>query len=159
AKFGGHIVLGTQSLRRLDARDPALRPTLLSNISHLFVFQASAEDAHLLVDELDGGVTVADVVNLADFACYAKLSRAHERLPTFSMTISKPRAGDEAQAEAIAAASARQYGRPRAEVEREIAAMMAACYSEWRPAGDPGPLEEGTATRQPHVPLTGRLGY
>jgi len=164
AKFGGHIVLGTQSLRRLDVLDPALRQTILSNISNLFVFQASAEDADLLVDELDAEMRVTDVVNLADFACYAKVGQGGERLPAFSMAISKPAVGDEAQAQLIAAASAERYGRPRLEVEREIAATMQARYSEWSAADAPlAAAAEATATRQAPRPagvsVTGKLGY
>jgi len=152
AKFGGHLVLGTQSLRRLDALDVALRPVLFSNVNNLFVFQSSAEDAELLVGELDEAVTVTDVVNLADYACYVKASRGEQRLGAFSITTLPPQPGDPDLAQAIAAASAQRYGRPRAEVERHIAHVLQQHYEGWKDVvarmGGATSQTVGTATSQ-----------
>ncbi|MBU0490432.1 MAG: type IV secretory system conjugative DNA transfer family protein, partial [Chloroflexi bacterium] len=150
AKYGGHLVLGTQSLRRLDVMDQALRPVVFSNISNLFVFQTSAADAEELVGELDEAMTETDLVNLADHACYVKTSRRGQRLPVFSMSTLAPAAGDPATAAAIAAASGERYGRPLDEVQRRIQTLMLERYEPWRGrGGSQGErLDEMPATQQ-----------
>jgi hypothetical protein len=79
-KFGASFTLATQALAYLDVLDRTLRPTVLANVDQLFAFAASAEDARLLVRELDGVVEVADLTNLDDFTCYAKLTVAGRRI-------------------------------------------------------------------------------
>ena len=114
-KFGGTFGLATQSLAYLDELDATLRPTVLSNIDHIYAFDMSAQDAYLMTHELDG-VEVADIINLDNFQCYAKLSLAGQRLPTFSLRLERPAEGQPAIAAAIVDRSAR-YSRPVDEVD------------------------------------------
>ncbi|MBI3969844.1 MAG: hypothetical protein HY332_01025 [Chloroflexi bacterium] len=129
AKFGANAVLATQGLGRLDALDKkeegrALRPTIFSNIDGLWAFQVSAEDARYLVHELGGGLEVDDLVELGDHQCYARLSVDGEKLPTFSVHLDPPPASDASLADKLAFRSARQYGRPRTEVEECLPTAM-----------------------------------
>jgi hypothetical protein len=129
AKYGANLVLATQSLARLEALDReqgrALRATVFANLDGLFAFHTSAEDAAYLVRELGGGIDEADLLELGEYQCYAKLSAGGERLPVFSLRLDPPPAGDPAVGEALAAASAQRYGRDAGAVERDLQSALA----------------------------------
>ena len=125
-KYGASFVLVTQSLAKLDAIDSALRPTVFANIDSLTVFQVSAEDARYLVPELGGDLEVPDLVSQDDFECYARWSSRGHRNSAFSLHIDPPSSLDPARVHAIAARSALQFGRPRAEVAREVDRVLTA---------------------------------
>jgi hypothetical protein len=115
AKYGANLVLATQSLVRLltlgreDGR--ALRAMVFANIDGLFAFNCSAEDAEYLVPELGGAVEAQDLLELGEHQCYARISAAARRLPTFSVSLDPPLAGDAAAAAGLARVSAERYGR------------------------------------------------
>lgn len=119
-KYGASFVLVTQSLAKLDAIDDALRPTIFSNIDGLTVFQVSAQDARYLAPELGGSLEVEDLTALDDFECYARWWADGRRLPAFSLRLDPPPPLDRARLLATAARSAERFGRPRAEVAKEI---------------------------------------
>ncbi|MBN9492273.1 TraM recognition domain-containing protein [bacterium] len=125
-KYGASFVLVTQSLAKLDAIDSALRPTVFANIDSLTVFQVSAEDARYLVPELGGELEVPDLVSQDDFECYARWSSRGHRNSAFSLHIDPPASLDPSRVHAIAARSALQFGRPRAEVAREVDRVLTA---------------------------------
>ena len=125
-KYGASFVLVTQSLAKLDAIDSALRPTVFANIDSLTVFQVSAEDARYLVPELGGDLEVPDLVSQDDFECYARWSSRGHRNSAFSLHIDPPSSLDPSRVHAIAARSALQFGRPRAEVAREVDRVLTA---------------------------------
>src|SRR5437660_8060041 len=89
AKYGASLVLATQSLGALDEVDPArgLRHAVFSNVDHLFAFNCSAEDAALLAPELGAPLQAADIVELGDHQCYARLTYQGERLPSFHIRL------------------------------------------------------------------------
>jgi hypothetical protein len=91
-KYGGSFGLATQSLSYLDRLDRTLRPTVLSNVDHLFAFAMSGEDARML-HELDG-IAEEDITNQDDFTCYAKVSLERRRLPVFSLRLDPPLIGN-----------------------------------------------------------------
>jgi hypothetical protein len=128
AKFGGNLVLSTQSLGRLEALDRdrhrALRASVFANVDGLFAFNVSADDARVLARELGGDLDEQDLLELGEHRCYARLSVRGERLPTFSVHLDPPPAGDPALAGRLAAVSAARYGRARTAVERDLQAAM-----------------------------------
>jgi hypothetical protein len=109
-KYGGSFGLATQSLSYLDRLDPTLRPTVLSNVDHLFAFAMSGEDARML-HEFDD-VAEEDITNLDDFTCYAKVSLDGRRLPVFSLRLDPPSIGDLERAKHIRSESQQRYARP-----------------------------------------------
>lgn len=117
-KMGASFILATQALGQLDAIDRALRPSILSNVSTLFVFQTSAEDADLLRHELDEAVTTTDIVNLDDYNCYVKTQLEHKRLPVMHVVTMPPQPGERAVIAQIGAQMAR-YTRAISVVESE----------------------------------------
>ena len=163
-KFGGVFVLATQSLSHLDRLDHmggTLRATVLSNISNLFAFGMSAEDAHKIAPELDGTVTQQDLINLEDYTCYARLTQAGQRLRTFSLTLTLPPSGSAGLERELRERSRRLVGRPLAEVEEDLHQAMqrrlapnrqlsTPTAQRYPPAGDALPDDEPEAwwTRQ-----------
>src|SRR5207302_11297805 len=113
AKYGASLVLATQSLGALDTVDPqrGLRNTVFANVDHLFAFNCSAEDARALALELGAPIEPADLVELGDYQCYARLSHLGERLAAFHLRLDPPPDGDPSVAEMLAACSAMRYGR------------------------------------------------
>jgi hypothetical protein len=129
AKYGANLVLATQSLARLEALDReqvrALRATVFANLDGLFAFHTSAEDARYLVRELGGEVDEGDLLELGEHRCYARLSAGGERLPTFSMSLDPPPAGDPAVGDELARASTTRYGRDVSAVEEDLRSALA----------------------------------
>ena len=121
SKYGANLVLATQSLARLLAlgRDDGrgLRATVFANLDGLFAFNCSAEDAEYLVPELGGAIDTQDLVELGEHQCYARISSAGRRLPTFSVSLDPPLRGDPEFGAELARASAQRYGRDVALVE------------------------------------------
>lgn len=134
SKYGLSLVMVTQSLERLRQYDERLMAGVFANIDGLTVFTVSAQDARYLKEELGHGVTVEDLVSLPDYEAYARWWCEGETMPTFRFRLLPPPQGDEARAEEVRRRSAERYGRPRQEVERQIAELMQA-----RAAPDAGP--------------------
>jgi hypothetical protein len=126
AKYGASLVLATQSLGALDEVDPGrgLRHAVFANVDHLFAFNCSAEDAALLAPELGAPIQPADLVELGDHQCYARLSYLGERLPAFHLRLDVPPEGDAAIGATLAACSAVTYGRDIAAVTADRAALL-----------------------------------
>ena len=101
-KFGASFVLATQSLAKLDDLSRTMRDTLLANMGCLAVFQVAGGDARQLVWELGKDrVTEEDIVSLPVHQCYVRATVGTERMPAFSMMVSKPEDGDPVVAERI----------------------------------------------------------
>ncbi len=126
-KFGGTFALATQSFGYLDVLDPTLRHSLLANTDHLFAFDMSAHDALHMSRELGDGIEVDDIVNLNNYLCYAKLSWAGRRLPTFSLALDLPPAPNQQIVNAICTNSSQRYACPVERVD-EIIAQQAKAY-------------------------------
>jgi hypothetical protein len=109
-KYGGSFGLATQSLSYLDRLDRTLRPTVLSNVDHLFAFAMSGEDARMLHSLT--GIEEDDITNLDDYTCYAKVSLDGKRLPVFSLHLDRPTIGDLERAQHIRSESQQRYARP-----------------------------------------------
>ena len=120
-KFGASFILATQSLAKLDDLSRTMRDTLLANVGCLAVFQVAGNDARQLVWELGKDrVTEEDIVSLPVHQCYVRATVGTERMPAFSMMVSKPEHGDPAVAERIRARASSYLT-----TEEEIAAQQA----------------------------------
>ena len=93
---------------------------MFANLDGLFALHTSAEDAEYLVRELGDEVDERDLIELGEHQCYAKLSAGGERLPTFSVSLDPPPAGDPSIRDALAAASAARYGRDAGAVDADL---------------------------------------
>ena len=119
-KYGASFVLVTQGLALLDAVDPQLAPSILSNIDGLTVFQVSAEDARRLAPELGGDLDVEDLTGLDDFECYARWWDGRTRPRAFSFRVDPPPRGRPGSRARLAERSAARFGRAREEVAAEV---------------------------------------
>jgi hypothetical protein len=108
-KYGGSFALATQSLAYLDRFERTLRATVLTNVEHTFAFAMAAEDARLLHVP---GVEPEDILHIPDYSCYARISRAGQRLPTFSLRLNAPKAVSLDLQRDIVNRSRERYGRP-----------------------------------------------
>ena len=141
-KFGGVLVLATQSLSKLDELSPTMRDTLLSNVGCLCVFQVNAVDANRLLPELDGErLDEEDITGLPVHHCYGRLNVGSSRPSYFSMQLLPPHRGAPEVADAIRRASD-AYTRPTSVVADEQAQYMDDQVQDYRDrldsAGDRG---------------------
>ena len=142
SKFGGSLVLATQSLSKLDELSPTMRDTLLSNVGCLCVFQVNAVDAERLLPELDGErLNEEDITGLPVHHCYGRLNVGGSRPAYLSMKLLPPLKGTPEAADAIRKASD-AYTRPTSEVSGEQAQYMDDQVQDFRDrldsAGDRG---------------------
>jgi hypothetical protein len=81
AKYGASLTLATQTLGALAdiGGDQHLLHAVFGNVEHLFAFNCAAADAKVLAPELGAPLEVADLVELGDHQCYARLSHGGER--------------------------------------------------------------------------------
>jgi len=154
AKYGANLVFATQSLGQLEVLDRqqkrALRQTVFANIDGLFAFNLSAEDARYVVRELGDGVDEADILELGEHDCYARLSENGQRLPTFSLGLDAPPAGHPDIRGRIAESSAALFGRPIRAVEEDLQSALARIEASHRsPTVEPGQPGTGVTKDSP----------
>ena len=119
-KFGGNLILATQSLARLNQVEESMSETLLANIGCLCVFQCGSSDARTLVYELRSDmISSDDITSLPPHNCYVRMTANNERLPPFSMQLNAPATGDREIAAGIRQ-DARSYTLTAAEAERRL---------------------------------------
>jgi hypothetical protein len=126
AKYGASLTLATQTLGALvgPSGDHHLLDAVFGNTDHLFAFNCAATDAKVLAPELGAPLDPADLVELGDFQCYARLSHRGERLPAFSLRLDPPPPGDPVVQDVLAASSAARYGRASAAVSADREALL-----------------------------------
>ncbi len=110
----------------LDQLDEATLAAVFGNVGSMLCFQVGAEDSEMLAKQLGGGVTESDLMNLPKFTAYLRL--LIDGLPSrpFSMTTLEPAKIRQHRAAAIRRASRQQFGRPIAQVQRELQAAYEA---------------------------------
>ena len=101
-KFGGALLLATQSLSKVDEISPTMRDVILANNGLLVVWQVAAVDAERLVKELGSEkITIDDITSLPVHHCYVRATSDGQRMPAFSMQVRRPTTGHPGIAEAI----------------------------------------------------------
>ena len=122
-KYGGSLLLATQSVARLDTGERRLKAGVLSNIGVMMAFNLSGEDARIIAPEMDGRrVEDADLVNLDPHNCFARITSDKKVFPAFSLkTLPPPDVthGSPESVEAILEAS-RVYTLPYEEVRDRL---------------------------------------
>jgi hypothetical protein len=78
----------------------------------------------VLAPELGAPLEAADMVELGDHQCYARLSHRGERLPSFWLRLDPPPEGDPVVRDVLAATSAAAYGRDAAAVAADREALL-----------------------------------
>ena len=122
-KFGGSLILATQSLSRLDEIATTMRDSILSNIGVLVCFQISALDAKWLLPELRSEyLTEADITGLPQHNAYIRVATSGEVQPPFTMQVLPPFREDRV-VEGVVVEGSYAYTRDGAEVDAELASV------------------------------------
>ena len=105
-QYKAEALAPVQTLAKLSDLSRTMQDTLLANIGCLCVFQVAGADARTLVWELGKDrVSEDDITSLPVHQCYVRATVGTERMPSFSMMVRKPDAGDSETAARIRAAS------------------------------------------------------
>jgi len=116
-KHGGSYVLAAQGVATVDRVQRDLHKVVVGNTGTHVVFRTpDPDEAAYLAAVLDNAVAAEDVQTLGLRQCYIKTSDAGGPLPVVSATLPPPPRGNGGTARLIAAACARRYGRPSADV-------------------------------------------
>lgn len=90
-KYGGSLLLATQSLARLDTPERKLKAGILGNIGVILAYQMAFEDAHIIAPEMDSErVEDRFLVNANPHNCYARITSDTKVYPAFSMKTLPP---------------------------------------------------------------------
>ena len=116
-KFHLGIVLAHQYLDQLDE---ALRSALLGNVGTLVVFRVGARDADVLSQEFGPEFSALELVSLPARQADLTLLVDGTTSRPLSATMLPPPVAQDSRREQIIAESRRRYGRPVAEVTREM---------------------------------------
>ena len=122
-KYGGALMLATQSLARLDTAERKLKAGILGNVGVIVGYQMSAEDAAIISPEMDEDrVKRPYLVNLNPHCCYVRINSDKKCYPAFSMrTLAPPDkvAGSDLSRAAVLESS-REYTVDMKEIQKKL---------------------------------------
>ncbi|MBM3269134.1 MAG: type IV secretion system DNA-binding domain-containing protein [Candidatus Sericytochromatia bacterium] len=123
-KFGLSLVLANQFLSQIE--NQRIVEAIAGNVGTILAFRIGAMDAERMALEFAPTVTKHDLINLANFHVYARMLISGQATRPFSLrTAFRPAEVDTPAAAEVRDRSRRRYGRPRAEVELELAERFA----------------------------------
>lgn len=118
-KYGLSLNVAHQFISQLDEK---IRDSVFGNVGSMAVFRIGADDADFLKTQFEPTFTAQDLLQLDNFNAYMKLLVDGKPASPFNMaTIPAPKGTPENVA-IVKELSYQAYGRPRAEVEKEIQA-------------------------------------
>jgi type IV secretory pathway TraG/TraD family ATPase VirD4 len=133
-KYRLNLIIAHQYLGQLEsaagsqgAATNSLRDAVFGNVGTEVCYRIGVEDAETMAKEFSPTVSAYDLVNIDRFNAYLKLMIKGTASKPFNMGV-RPLAGvpSKERAAAIRQLSRLKYGRPRAEVEAELAASASA---------------------------------
>ena len=183
-KYGGCLCLATQSLARLDTGDRKLKSALLANAGCLVGYQLSAEDAHIVSEEMDPTrVAPHHLTNLDAHHCIVRINSSRKCYPAFTMQTLAPPDSVSGSADNVAAVvrASEKYtldwetahSRLREDIQRKASGRFYTMLSDieddegaggdgidpgpddGKPDGGPGPGAGGPAKEEPKAPSGG----
>ncbi len=98
-----------------------IKKAVFGNVGSMAAFRIGSEDAEFMEAQFAPDFTKQDLLSLDNFRAYVKLLANGKTSRPFSMRTYPADKSDKARAEKIKELSRMKYGRPRAEVEAEIA--------------------------------------
>lgn len=114
--FGLGMTLSHQNLGQLPTQ---LKHAIMSNARSKVIFQTGSADAREMAREMGMGVNETDLLHLGAYEAMAKVSTASGVSPPFSMSTLPAATGTGHMAQVLAE-SKRNYGRPLADVRRDM---------------------------------------
>jgi hypothetical protein len=116
-KYRLSLVLANQYLAQMDE---GTMDAVFGNVGSLLVFQAGAQDAEVLAEQLGGDATPQDLMALPRYRAYARLLIDGMPSRPFSIETMPPPRAVAGRAEVVRRTSRHRYTRPAAAVEQEI---------------------------------------
>ena len=117
-KYHLDLILAHQYIPQLT---PEIKNAVLGNVGTIAAFRIGADDAEFLEKQFEPEFSRFDLVNLDNFNLITKMMLNNKVSSPFRMEIMRPQEGNPKIIEPIKKLSKLKYGRPKQEVEAEIA--------------------------------------
>ena len=117
-KYRLALTIAHRFIKQLDEK---IKDAVFGNVGSLALFRVGAEDAEFLAKQLEPVFTEQDLINLDNRNAYLKLLVAGRPAKPFSLETVAPPSGAGANTAKLKELSSLKFGRPKAEVETEIA--------------------------------------
>jgi hypothetical protein len=117
-KYRLNLILAHQYIPQLT---PEIKNAVLGNVGTIAAFRLGADDAEFLEKQFEPEFSRFDLVNLDNFNLITKMMLNNKVSSPFRMEIMRPQEGNPKIIEPIKKLSKLKYGRPKQEVEAEIA--------------------------------------
>ncbi len=116
-KYRLDLIIAHQFIAQLQDN---IRDAVFGNVGSLASFRLGAEDTEIIAKQLNPVFGESDLLNIDNYNAYAKLLVNGNTSRPFNMKINLPVQGSKEVAAMVRDYSIKKYGKPRAEVEREI---------------------------------------
>jgi hypothetical protein len=101
---------------------PDIKDAVFGNVGSMAAFRVGPEDAQYLEQQYAPAITSSDLMNIPNRNAFLRMLADGTPTPSFSMGTLAPTEPDFERVQQMIQMSAQKYGRPRAEIEAEIAA-------------------------------------
>jgi hypothetical protein len=101
--------------------DPVIRDAVFGNVGSMAAFRVGNDDAQALESQFAPTFSANDIMNTPNYNAVMRVLAHGTPTPAFSVAASPPPASDPSRAGRLIHDSYQKYGRPRAEIEAEIA--------------------------------------
>ncbi len=121
-KYRLDLIVAHQYMAQLvQNNDSSIRDAIMGNVGTIIAYRIGVEDAEVLAKEFAPVFSQNDLLNIEKYTAYVKLLINNTAARPFNMNSPKPLSDGHAElAKSIRELSRLKYGRPRAEITREI---------------------------------------
>lgn len=121
-KYKLSLTMAHQYIAQLDEK---IRDAVFGNVGSIACFRVGTEDAQFMEHQFSPVFNVHDIMNIPNWNAYFRVLADGVPAKPFSAATEPPPESDPSRVEALKRLSLERYGRPRAEIEAEIAARYA----------------------------------
>lgn len=118
-KYKLSLTMAHQFIAQLDEK---IKDAVFGNVGSLASFRVGSDDAQFLEQQFSPIFTANDLMNVPNYNAFVRILADGVPMKPFSIATMPPPASDPSQVASMKQQSLERYGRPRAEVEAEIAA-------------------------------------
>ena len=112
------LTMAHQFIKQLPEK---IRDAVFGNVGSMIAYRIGPEDADFMVKQFAPIFDQNDLLNIDNFNAYAKLLIGNMTSKPFNLSVPRPPSGNEEMISSAKELSRLKFGRPRAEVEEEIA--------------------------------------
>jgi hypothetical protein len=121
-KYKLSLTMAHQFIAQLDQN---IKDAVFGNVGSMAAFRVGSEDAQFLEAQFAPTFQASDLMQVPNWNAMIKMLANGTPTKPFSIATAAPFKADSSRIHELKAMSAKRYGRPRAEVEAEIAARYA----------------------------------